>query len=304
MSGIIISEVSRCHVIQKESAGCHLLIHSLQKLNCHPWQANKFVFSIICTITTWIRHLFNHFHLYDLILVWRIVHFYCHQGGSSQANDTKLILKGNLKWVAGTNPHPASSQRDHQAVRLKWSWSCATALTRRKVRSLERALLRETKPTRTRKSVAIHDSYCIFSPYESFACRAVPMWAGLLSSACGSISSGRQSKRSSANLLLRLSLRVIDSVPSPCVSVCVYTRGILCMVHQGFCVSVTVTCTSPPLLNKLFMFGCIFWSFYFCDYSVIILKSDCCLFQKAIVHYLSKSWTRRRMLRSCLPSNY
>lgn len=88
------------------------------------------------------------------------------------------------------------------------------------------------------------------------------------------------------------------------VRVCVYTRRILCVVHQGFCVSVTVTCTSSPLLNKPFMFGYIFCSFYFCDYNVIILKLDRCLFQKAIVHYLSKSWTRRRMLRSCLPSNY
>lgn len=46
--------------------------------------------------------------------------------------------------------------------------------------------------------------------------RAVPVRARLVSTACGSISSGWKSKRSSANLLLLLSLRVIDRAVSVC----------------------------------------------------------------------------------------
>lgn len=59
------------------------------------------------------------------------------------------------------------------------------------------------------------------------------MRAGLVSCACGSISSGWQSRRSSADLLLRLPLRVIDRVLRSvyvCVTVfvCAHTRKILC----------------------------------------------------------------------------
>lgn len=61
---------------------------------------------------------------------------------------------------------------------------------------------------------------------------AVRMWAGLLSSACGSISSGWQSRRSSANLLQRL---LLGADWRSAVTLCLRlgTRGMLWNVAAG-----------------------------------------------------------------------
>lgn len=115
-----------------------------------------------------------------------------------------------------------------------WRVRLATPSIRKTTRELPP---QRRSPRRTRETLAIRDSYCICSPYESFACRASLMRVGLVSCACGSISSGWQSRRSSADLLLRLPLRVIDRVPHSvyacvrvhyCVYVCTHTRKILC----------------------------------------------------------------------------
>lgn len=197
--------------------------------------------------------------------------------GSSLASNPKLI-SGTLKCIAITNPrdreqYECSLTMTPSDFRTSgWSWLKSTCFGRWVCslgdlsKTLEHliiqrknwsALIAETKPTRTRESVVIHDSYCICSPYESFACRAAVMRAGLLSSACGSISSGWRSRRRSANLLLRLSLGVIDRVPSLSVCVCVQNISCVCRwwrtrVYVRF-VCFTATCTIPSFACPLFL---------------------------------------------------
>lgn len=99
-------------------------------------------------------------------------------------------------------------------------------------------------------------THCICSLYESFAWRVTLMCAALLGSACGSISSGRRSKRSSANLLLCLFAErdwqwAITLRACVCVCVCLQQRLCLLLTHQGGCecacdMCLTEACMASP----------------------------------------------------------
>lgn len=109
--------------------------------------------------------------------------------------------------------------------------------------------------------MATHDSCCICSPQESFACSRVSTQRRPVSSACSSVSSGWRSTRSSANLLLISrcgwltqcchSVTKYIPVTLECVSSCVNTLKLMCVS-----VCVTEMCTLSPQ-QKLCFWWCL-----------------------------------------------
>lgn len=136
-------------------------------------------------------------------------------------NKTILVQDGNHSTVLCT----ASSVflREHFAILYMFKKD-------------SRALLTNIKPKRTKNLCeSITHIASDFPSLKAFACQLELMCVALLCFACGSISSGWQSKRSSANLFLCLLLMVIDSA----LSLSVNTMGILCkllLTYQGVCV--------------------------------------------------------------------
>lgn len=177
-----------------------------------------------------------------------MLHFYCRQGGSSFA-DIKKLISGRIKSITSMNGYDQKKHHpfcDNETIRLgSWSEVDDARLPRdvgeRVLKGLLSNsglyiffflfLLKSITETNPREQENLWWSMThIASVHLMKASRAdaVRMWVGLLSSASGSISSGWQSRRSSANLLRRL---VLGADWRSAVTLCVRlgTRGMLWM---------------------------------------------------------------------------
>lgn len=187
-----------------------------------------------------------------------MLHFYCRQGGSSVA-DIKKLISGCIKSITHMNGSDQKKHHpfcDNETIRL-WSWSQVDdARLPREVRErvlkgllsnsgllfffLFLLLLKMTGEVPSQRQNPQEQGNLWWSMthiasvhlMKALRADAVRMWAGLLSSACGSISSGWQSRRSSANLLQRL---LLGADWRSAVTLCMRldTRGMLWMSLLG-----------------------------------------------------------------------